>query len=126
MKHNVVCKKMIPYWDGKAESFWMYQRKIEAYSEFMGIENALNTDLLENCPTWLEFVAINIMIPTNRNLIPLYKVNKKICAIMVLGQAKSHGLALLSKTKCDNYPNGSAWELMSRAKKVNTPSDQAL
>ena len=39
----------------------------------------------------------------------------------MLGQGKSHGLVLLSETKNDNYPNRLAWELMSKAKKANTP-----
>ena len=53
----------------------------------------------------------------------LYKANKKLCAIIALGQGKSHGMALLGKTKCDNYPNGLAWEFVAKAKKANKPSD---
>ena len=53
----------------------------------------------------------------------LYKANKKLCAIIASGQGKSHGMALLGKTKCDDYPNGLAWEFVVKAKKANKPSD---
>ena len=32
-------------------------------------------------------------------------------------------MTLLGKTKCDNYPNGLAWEFVAKAKKANKPSD---
>jgi predicted transport protein len=41
----------------------------------------------------------------------------------MLGQGKSHGMALLGKTKNDNFPNGLAWDFVSKAKKANKPSD---
>jgi hypothetical protein len=41
----------------------------------------------------------------------------------VLGQGKSHRMALLVKTKTDDYPNGLAWEFINKAKKANKPSD---
>ncbi len=56
----------------------------------------------------------------------LYKANKKLCAIIELGQGKSHGMAMLGKTKCDDYPNGLAWEFVVKAKKANKPSDASI
>ena len=32
-------------------------------------------------------------------------------------------MALLEKTKSDNFPNGLAWEFISKAKMANKPSD---
>ena len=29
----------------------------------------------------------------------------------------------MGKTKCDDYPNGLAWEFVAKARKANTPSD---
>jgi hypothetical protein len=40
-----------------------------------------------------------------------------------LGQGKSHGIALLGKTKSDDYPNGLAYKFVVKAKKANKPSD---
>ena len=104
----------ITYWDGKGESFGVYVRKIEAYAKFLGIGDALDPVLMANCPTRSEFAVIDIRIPENLPLAELYKANKKLCAIIALGQGKSHGMALLGKTKCDNYPNGLAWEFVAK------------
>ena len=35
----------------------------------------------------------------------------------------SHGMTLLGKTQCDDYPNGLAWEFVAIAKKENKPSN---
>ena len=113
----------IPYWGSKAESFSVYISKIEVYAKFLGIEDALDPVLMANCPTQSKFAVIDVRIPENLPLVELYKANKKLCAIIVLGQGKSHGMALLGKTKCDNYPNGLAWEFVAKAKKANKPSD---
>ena len=53
----------------------------------------------------------------------MYKANKKLYAIIVLGQGKSHRMALLSKTKSDDYPNRLAWEFNDKVKKANMPSE---
>jgi hypothetical protein len=68
-------------------------------------------------------MALNITKLDNRALVDLYKVNKKLCVIIMLGQGKSHGMGLLSKTKSDNYPNGVAWEFVKKAQKANKLSD---
>ena len=58
MTDNTLSK--IPYWDGKAESFGVYVSKIKAYAEFMGVGDALDPVLMENCPTKSEFVAMRL------------------------------------------------------------------
>jgi hypothetical protein len=101
----------ILYWNGKAESFGVYKTKIEAYTKLMGVGDAFDPILMANCPTQSEFEVIDITNPTNMPLAELYKANKKLCAIIALGQGKSHGIALLGKTKNDDYPSGLAYEL---------------
>jgi len=101
----------------------VYVSKIEAYAKFMGIGDALDPVLMVNCPTKLEFAVIDITSPTSMPLVELYKANKNLCAIIALGQGKSHGIDLLGKTKNDDYPNGLAYEFVTKAKKANTPSD---
>jgi hypothetical protein len=66
--------------------------KIEAYAEFMGIGDSLDPIMMANCPTKLEFVVIDIKNPTNMPLVQMYKANKKLCAIIALGQGKSNGI----------------------------------
>jgi hypothetical protein len=90
---------------------------------FMGVGDALDPVLIEDCPTKSEFVTIDVTNPTNTSLVELYKANKKLCAIIAWGQGKSHGIALLGNTKNDDYPNGLAYEFVVKAKKANKPSD---
>ena len=103
MNDNSLSK--IPYWDGKTESFGVYASKIEAYAKFVGVRDTLDPVLMANCPTKSEFAVIDVTNPTNMPLVELYKANKKLCAIIALGQGKSHGIALLRKMKSDNYPD---------------------
>jgi len=99
----------IPYWYEMAVSFGVYVSKIEAYAEFMSVGDALDPLLMANCPTRLEIADINVTSPANVLLVELYRANKKLCAIIALGQGKSHGIALLGETKSDDYPNGLAY-----------------
>jgi len=64
--------RKIPFCDGKAESFRVYISKIEAYAEFVGMRDALDPILMKNCPTHLEFAALDIMKSNNQGLIELY------------------------------------------------------
>jgi hypothetical protein len=121
MTNNSLSKT--PYWDGNAKSFGVYVSKIEAYAKCMGAGDALDPVLMANCPTKSELAVIDVTNPTNMPLVELYKANKMLCAIIVLGQGKSHGIALLGKTKNDDYPNGLAYEFVAKAKKANKPSD---
>jgi hypothetical protein len=89
----------------------------------MGVGDALDPVLMANCPTKSEFVEIDVMNPTNMPLVELNKANKMLCAIIALGQGKSHGIALLGKMKNNDYPNGLAYEFVAKAKKANKPSD---
>ena len=103
MTENSLSK--ILYWDGKAESFGVYVSKIKAYTEFMGVGDALDPMLMVNCPTKLEFAVLDVTNPTNAPLVELYKANKKLCAIIMLGQGKSHGIhCLAGKDKEQRLP----------------------
>ena len=78
---------------------------------------------MKNCPTWSGFAVLDITRPNIQQLVEFYWVNKKLCAIIVLGQGKGHGMALLGKTKNDDYHNVLAWEFVQKAKKANKHSD---
>jgi hypothetical protein len=101
----------------------VYVSEIDAYAEFIGVGDALDPVLMVNCPTKSEFTVIDMMNPTNGPLVELYKANKKLSTIIAIGQGKSHGIVLLSKTKSEDYPNGLAHEFVAKAKKANKPSD---
>ncbi len=75
-------------WDGKTESFGVYVSKIEAYAKFLDMGDVLDTDLMQNFPTKLEFVVLDVTSPNNQQLAELYWANKELCAIIMLGQGK--------------------------------------
>ena len=77
---------------------------------------------MKNCPPHSEIVAHDITESHNQGLIELYRENKKLCAIIALGQGKSDGMAILGKTKNYDFPNGLVWEFIDKAKKANMPS----
>lgn len=57
--------------------------------------------------------------PENQILIELYKANKKLCMIIMMGSGESHGIVLLSQKKWWL----SKWktsEFIEKAKKANT------
>jgi hypothetical protein len=89
----------------------------------MGVWDALDPVLMANCPTKMEFAVLDVTNPTNGPLVELCKANKKLCAIIVLGQGKSHSIALLGTMKSDDFPNGLAHEFVAKAKKANMPSE---
>ena len=112
----------IPFWDGKAKGFGVSISKIEANAEFVCVGDVLDPVLIKTCPTRSEFVVLDITRPNNQQFIELYRANKKLRAIIALGQGKNHGMALPGKTKTDDYPNRLAWEFINKAKKTNKPS----
>ena len=50
---------------------------------------------MENFPTRTKYAALDKADDANKPVIDLYKANKKIVAIMTLGQMSDHGLAVI-------------------------------
>jgi hypothetical protein len=71
-------------------------------------------------------MALDVTRIDYQTLVFLYEANKKLCTNIVLGQGKSHGMVLLSKTKNDDFPNVLAWEVIEKMKKANKPSDASV
>ena len=89
MSENSLSK--IPYWDEKAESLGVHVCKIQLNAEFFRVrDDNLNPVLMMKCPTQLGYGAINVVKPGNLTIVDLYKKNEILCAIIVLGQGKSH------------------------------------
>ena len=59
----------ISCWDGKAKSFGVYVSKIEACAEFVGMGVVLDPILMNKCPTWLEFVVLDITRPNDQQFV---------------------------------------------------------
>ena len=56
---------MISYWDGKTMNFGVSVSKIRACAKFIGVGDVFDPILQEQCPTWLEFAAIDVTKPDN-------------------------------------------------------------
>ena len=54
---------------------------------------------MANCPTESEYGVFDLTRFADKAKAKLYKQNKRICGIMVLGQGSDYGLAVIQKTK---------------------------
>ena len=101
-----------PVWDGKAERCSRYLDQIEALAKYYNCGNALDSvKMLAECPTKAEFDAISLMMMDAAELakLKLYKANKRICAIITLGQKSDYEMSLVKKTKSNDFPQGMAY-----------------
>jgi len=94
------------YWDEKVECFEVDMREIRANAEIMDIGEEVDPVSMKNCPTWLEYVVLNIMKPENQVPVDLYKAYMNLCRVCALGRCnclhrKSNGLSwsLVSETR---------------------------
>ena len=114
----------IPKWDGRAETCPRYLSQLGALAEYHDCGNAMDETEMNNCPTRTQYVAISDKTVTpGLEQATLYKANKRICAIITLGQGSDHGLAMMEKTKSPDFPQGLAWKFVNAAMKKNKPND---
>ena len=116
----------VPYWDGKTSTAGMYISKVEAMMEYHDNGDAMDETAMATCPTKSEYDNIKTSADAdNKKLVKLFEQNKKACAIMVMGQKSNHGLAMIKKTKTDDYPHGIAWKAIATMKRKNKPKDMS-
>ena len=116
----------VPYWDGKAQTAGMYISKVEAMMEYHDNGDAMDATIMATCPTKTQYETfVNSNDANEKKLAKLYQQNKKACAIMVMGQKSNHGLAIIEKTKTDDFPHGVAWKAVATMKRKNKPKDMS-
>ncbi len=84
--------------------------------EYHDSGDAIDRVAMHNCPTKAEY---NALVLTDANEIKktmLYCQNKRACVIMVLRQTSDHGLAIITKTKTDDYPHGLSYKVIETMK----------
>ena len=116
----------MPKWDGKAETCPRYITHISALAEHYDCGDAMDKTEMANCPTKSEYMTIKGKTnPSDdeKERISLYKQNKRMTAIMVLGQESDHGIAMIDNTKNDDYPSGLAYKVIQAMKVKNKPKD---
>lgn len=113
----------IPKWDGDASTYSRWQAKTEACAEMWDCADAFDKVAMRNCPTKAEFDALDRNTDDGKKLAKLYQANKRMCAVMVLGQDSEHGLAAIQKTKSDDHPHGLAWKVKETMMAKHKPKD---
>jgi 3'-phosphoadenosine 5'-phosphosulfate (PAPS) 3'-phosphatase len=72
---------------------------------------------MTNCPNEMEFrslVASSAQTNDEKKKIQMYKQNKRLCAIITLGQDSDHGLAAIQRIVAKGTdPHGSAYKFMN-------------
>ena len=56
----------ISYWEEKAEYFGVDMKEIRANAEIVDTGDEVDPNSIKNCPTWLEYVVLNIAKPENQ------------------------------------------------------------
>ena len=113
----------IPKWDGKWETCPRYLVQVEALDEYYECVEAMDETDMANCPTKSEYTVLDLTIADGKVNAKLYKQNKRICAIMVIGQGSDHGLAVIQKMKTTDHPHWMAWKIVVAMKNKNKPKD---
>ena len=67
------------YWDEMSECFEVDMRE-RANAEIMHIGDEVEPDSMKNCPTWLEYVVLNIAKPESQVPVDLYKAYMNLCS----------------------------------------------
>ena len=103
-------------WDGKADSCPRYLVKIRALAEFHSCGDTLDETEMVKCPTVTHFKVLSTQMTRSADedcQIKLYKLNKRLCAIIMLGQESDHGLAVMEGTvEAGVHPHGLGYKFV--------------
>ncbi len=113
----------IPKWNGKQDSFSRYHAKIHALAEYYDCGDAFDELKMMGLPKKSEFELLDLTKQDEKELANLYNANKRMCALIVLGQDSDHGLAMMKRTSTSDNPHGNSMRFMQLAENKNKPSD---
>ena len=112
-----------PKWDGKQESAGRFLLKFCAMAEYYDCGDALDPTLMSGMVTKSEYDALDQTTTDGKEKAKLWRDNKRLCAIFVLGQDSDHGLALHEKTVTNDFPHGKVILSIKAIRAKNKPSD---
>ena len=112
-------------WDGKQETYSVYNEQARASCEYQGLGDALDVTMMGNLVTKAEYDLLDKSDTTNADLIKLYNVNKKVMAMLTLGNSSTAALATIKKTKTKDHPYGVATEVFASWDRKFMPGDSA-
>ncbi len=111
-------------WDGKKETFDRFEAQVTAVATILDCEDAIDETAMRLLPTDQAYALIHKANPgADENAMKIYEKNKKMCALLVLAQGSSHGLAVINKTKTADCKYGRADQIMKSLKSKYSPSD---
>ena len=74
----------IPVWDGKEESWPLWNIKFQSLAIYHDCEDLLDEDVMKDCPTKMELKGLDPSIAKDKALASLYKANSRLAAIFTL------------------------------------------
>ena len=94
--------------------------------EYHDSGDSMDSTIMATCPAKVQYDQYVVSNDADeKKLAKLYEQNKRACTIMVIGQKTNHGLAMIEKTKLDDYPHGIAWKAIETMKRKNKPKDMS-
>ena len=113
-----------PKWDGKQASAGRYMAQVEATAIYYDFGNAIDSTSVIPMKGKYD-LAVGETNTAEKKTRKLFEENRRICAMVVLGQQTDHWLALLMKTKNSDYSHGKAQLFLSQMRTRYTPNDTA-
>ena len=99
----------IPKWNGKQETFARYAAKVHALAVYYECGDAFEETAGTKLVTKTQYESISDKTTgIGKQQADLYIANKRMCALIVLGQDSDHGLATIQKTATKDHPHGNA------------------
>ena len=88
--------------------------KVEAQAMYNDIAEACKESEMRQCPNKTEYLAIDPATtdPDEITKRKLWKGNAKLMATIVIGQQSDHGMVMVKKTKCADFPSRLAWKVL--------------
>ena len=89
-----------PTWDGTDNRSGQYLAKTKALAVYYGYGDTMMAATMKDLPTQLEYTIIPVGTTDTDEKAKrkLYDDNKRMAAIIVLGQQSDHGLAMMEST----------------------------
>ena len=94
--------------------------------EVYDCSDALDKIVMGNLPTKTKYNALDATKPDDVKTALVYKQNRKVCAIMRLGQQINQGMTLILKYKSKDFPHGVAWTIVGTMKLKHTLKDTTV
>ena len=114
-----------PKWDGKRETFDVYDWQFRNFAALSSLSDALEPSIMANCPTKTEYSALDKLStdPAVLAKIKIYRDNEKLCGMFVYGNNSAVGKAALKATSSADFPLGLIHVALDRLADSYIPKD---